>query len=111
MHSRHNAAHFQQHECQGYARLAFAELEDENAALQAECDRLTAMLAPQKPMSAEEVKDPGWYWHTRKGLGGDWFIHKVVRYGVLDELHITGGCFSYYRLEGQFIGPLKAPEV
>ena len=87
------------------------ELEAENAALQAECDRLTAMLAPQKPMSAEEVKDPGWYWHTRKGWGGDWFIHKVVRYGVLDELHITGGCFSYYRLEGQFIGPLKAPEV
>ena len=37
------------------------ELEAENAALQAECDRLTEMLAPQKPMSADEVTEPGWY--------------------------------------------------
>ena len=87
------------------------ELEAENAALHAECDRLTEMLTPQKPMSADEVTEPGWYWHTRKGWGGDWFIHKVVRYGVLDELHTLGNCFSYDRLDGQFVGPLKAPEV
>lgn len=86
-------------------------LEAENAALHAECDRLTEMLTPQKPMSADEVTEPGWYWHTRKGWGGDWFIHKVVRYGVLDELHTLGNCFSYDRLDGQFVGPLKAPEV
>ena len=44
-------------------------------------------------------------------VGRDWFIHKVVRYGVLDELHTLGNCFSYDRLDGQFVGPLKAPEV
>ncbi len=32
-------------------------LEAENAALHAECDRLTAMLGPQKPMKAVEVPD------------------------------------------------------
>ena len=72
---------------------------------------LAALKAPPKVLSAEEVTEPGWYWHTRKGWGGDWFIHKVVRYGVLDELHTLGNCFSYDRLDGQFVGPLKAPEV
>ena len=91
------------------------ELEAENAALQAECDRLRAenecLKQPQKPVSADEVTESGWYWHTRKGWGGDWFIHKVVRYGVLDELHTLGNCFSYDRLDGQFIGPLTPPEM
>ena len=83
--------------------------------MQAEIDALKAELAelkaPPKVLSAEDVTEPGWYWHTRKGWGGDWFIHKVVRYGVLDELHTLGNCFSYDRLDGQFVGPLKAPEV
>ena len=89
------------------------EMEVKN--LKAEIDALKAELAalkaPPKVLSAEEVTEPGWYWHTRKGWGGDWFIHKVVRYGVLDELHTLGNCFSYDRLDGQFVGPLKAPEV
>ena len=32
-------------------------LESENAALHAECDRLTAMLGPQKPMKVGEVSN------------------------------------------------------
>ena len=51
-----------------------AELEDENAALQAECDRLRAenecLKQPQQPMSAEEVTEPGIF----KGLADSIWI-------------------------------------
>ncbi len=44
--------------------------EAENAALHAECDRLTEMLAPQQPMSAEEVTETGIF----KGLADSIWI-------------------------------------
>ena len=62
----------------------------------AEIERLTAMLAPQKPMSAEEVTEPGWY--KVKFPGDPWTI---VRIGDND------GDYSCC----QFIGPIQMPEV
>ena len=86
-------------------------LEAENAALHAECDRLTAMLCPQKPMSAEKVTVPGFYWwstNLAKGWDG---IMKVVRtrHGYRFDGELWGA--SNNTLYGQFIGPLKTPEV
>ena len=45
-------------------------LKAENAALHAECDQLTEMLAPQQPMSAEEVTETGIF----KGLADSIWI-------------------------------------
>jgi len=81
-------------------------LEAENAALHAECDRLTAMLGPQKVLSAEEVTEPGFYWW--KFADHRWVIviaryddSKIVIKTILgDEIFI-----------GKFIGPIKMPEV
>ena len=79
-------------------------LKAENAALHAECDRLTAMLGPQKPMSAEEVTQPGFYWH-RYGTE-DWCVVDVD-FGYPYRLFIgTDG-----ELAGQFIGPIRLPGV
>jgi len=81
-------------------------LEAENAALHAECDRLTAMLCPQKPMSAEEVAEPGFYWwkfadHRRVIVIARYDDSKIVIKTILgDEIFI-----------GKFIGPIKMPEV
>ncbi len=81
----------------------------------AEIERLTAMLAPQKPMSAEEVTKPGWYWSSLGGNDKAWIIVRVVRYGILDELHVMNSFGGYYPLKHlhgqQFIGPLSPPEV
>ena len=116
-----------------------AELEDENAALQAECDRLTAMLQweqnrrdhigthsdecrkwgpahyecalaeierltamlkPQKPLDADEVTKPGWYW-VRNTRCPYW----KLRY-VAPALGKGGTVVGF-----QFVGPLEAPEV
>ena len=41
-----------------FAKASVESLEAENAALHAECDRLTAMLGPQKVLSAEEEIKP-----------------------------------------------------
>ena len=86
-------------------------LEAENSALHAECDRLTAMLGPQKPMSAEEVTVPGFYWwgsNLAKGWDG---IMKVARtrYGYRFDEELWGAGSN--GLYGQFIGPIKMPEV
>ena len=66
----------------------------------AEIERLTAMLAPQKPMSAEEVTKPGWYW-VRNTRCPYW----KLRY-VAPALGKGGTVVGF-----QFVGPLKAPEV
>jgi len=81
-------------------------LEAENTALHAECDRLTAMLGPQKVLSAEEVAEPGFYWW--KFADHRWVIviaryddSKIVIKTILgDEIFI-----------GKFIGPIRLPEV
>jgi len=78
----------------------------ENAALKAECDRLTAMLGPQKPMKAEEVTEPGFYWWKTADRRGVIVIaryddSKIVIKTILgDEIFI-----------GKFIGPLKMREA
>ena len=87
------------------------QLKAENAALHAECDRLTAMLGLQKVLSAEEVTEPGYYWwgsNLAKGWDG---IMKVARtrYGYRFDEELWGAGSN--GLYGQFIGPIKMPEV
>ena len=83
-------------------------LEAENEALHTECDRLTAMLGPQKPKSAEEVTESGFYWH-RYGTE-EWCVVDVY-YGYHGNLFIYVNDEQDYALEGQFIGPIRMPEV
>jgi len=81
-------------------------LKAENAALHAECDRLTAMLGPQKPMSAEEVTQPGFYWWK-------FDIHRwvivIARYD--DSRIVIKTILGDEIFIGKFIGPIKMPEV
>ncbi len=93
----------------------FAQMCEEIKQLHAECDRLTAMLGSQKILSAAEVTEPGWYWSSLGGNDKAWIIVRVVRYGILDELHVMNSFGGYYPLKHlhgqQFIGPLTPPEV
>ena len=83
-----------------------AELEAENDALRAE---IKCLKAPPKVLSAEEVTEPGWYWHRFEDEK-DWHLIR---------LSPSGGCYDsrndmYCDIEiygGQFIGPLTLPEV
>ena len=75
--------------------------------LQAE---IAALKSPPKVLSAQEVAEPGWYWHIERGWG-EWHIHRIVRFGVLDDLHTMESDYSYRELHGQFIGPIQMPEV
>ena len=76
------------------------------AALEAENERLKAQY---KVLSAEEVTEPGWYWHRFEDEK-DWHLIR---------LSPSGGCYDsrndmYCDIEiygGQFIGPLTPPEV
>ena len=81
-------------------------------ALEGENERLKA---PPKVLSAEEVTEPGFYWHNLGPKNNDWLIDRVVRYGVLDDLHIMNAFGGYYPLKHmhgpQFIGPLTPPEM
>ena len=94
------------------AAEAVEDLEAENEALRAEVEHLKA---PPKALSAEEVTEPGWYWISLGGNDKAWIIVRVVRYGILDELHVMksfGGYYPLKHLHGQqFIGPLTPPEV
>lgn len=73
----------------------------------AEIERLTAMLKPQKPLTAEEVTEPGWYWH-KLDCEDYWEAVNVIL--VNDKFNYSDGCF-FRDMDGQFFGPLKAPEV
>jgi hypothetical protein len=76
-------------------------------------DDVTALSAPQKVLTAEEVTEPGHYW-WRPPAGGNWDIVRVwaslpfATYRNEVRLYIVGG--GEY-LTGQFIGPIKFPEV
>ena len=85
------------------------ELALHNQLLSAEAE-LAALKAPPKVLSAQEVAEPGWYWHIERGWG-EWHIHRIVRFGVLDDLHTMESDYSYRELHGQFIGPIQMPEV
>ena len=82
------------------------QLEAEIERLRAEIERLKA---PPKVLSAEEVTEPGWYWHRFEDEK-DWHLIR---------LSPSGGCYDsrndmYCDIEiygGQFIGPLTPPEV
>ena len=74
-----------------------------------ELSRCEAMLGPQKPMSAEEVMETGFY--QTRNYEDDWTIVYVTR-------RLGGGfrerqfyCASDCELSGQYIGPIKMPEV
>jgi len=84
-------------------------LKAENAESHAECDRLTAMLGPQMVLSAEEVTVPGFYWH-RYGTE-EWCVVDVDFGYPYGRLFIWANGEQDDGLEGQFIGPLKTPEV
>ena len=80
---------------------------------------LAALKAPPKVLSAEEVKETGAYWW--KKIGADDFDEPVQVFE--DEHYITHdpiliisriGCvggISQELWKGQFIGPIKMPEV
>ena len=82
------------------------QLEAENESLRAE---IKCLKAPPKVLSAEEVTEPGWYWHRFEDEK-DWHLIR---------LSPSGGCYDsrndmYCDIEiygGQFIGPLTPPEV
>ena len=90
----------------------FAQMCDEMEALRAE---LAALKAPPKVLSADEVKEEGWYrWsdhlHEFSEIveiveDADWDTGQEILV-MLRVGHI--GCCS---LRGQFIGPIKMPEV
>jgi len=76
-----------------------------------EIERITAMLGPQRVLRAEEVTEPGFYWwgsNLAKGWDG---IMKVARtrYGYRFDEELWGAGSN--GLYGQFIGPIKMPEV
>ena len=75
--------------------------EDECTTLRAEIDRLRALLTPQKPLDADEVTKPGWYWVRNTPRCPYW----KLRY-VAPTLGKGGTVVGF-----QFVGPLKAPEV
>ena len=82
------------------------QLEAENESLRAE---IKCLKAPPKVLSAEEVTEPGWYWHRFEDEK-DWHLIR---------LSPSGGCYDsrndmYCDIEiygGQSIGPLTPPEV
>jgi len=92
-------------------------LEAENAALHAECDRLTAMLGPQEVLTAEEVTEKGLYYRryvSEQGEATDWNICEVVGTGFQGDLGLRMYMIADEmdeELYGQFIGPIKMPEV
>ncbi len=66
-----------------------------------------------KVLSAQEVTETGFYWNNLGPKNNDWRIVRVVRYGVLEDLHIMNSFGGYYPLKhmtSQFIGPLTPPE-
>ena len=73
----------------------YAQMLDEIKNLHAECDRLTAMLGKPKVLEAHELTELGWYWH-KWPLQKEWKVVKV--------------CHTA-QAAGQFVGPLKQPEV
>ena len=66
----------------------------------------TAMLRPQKPMSAEEVTEPGFYWW--KFADHRWVI-VIARYD--DSRIVIKTILGDEIFIGKFIGPIKTPEV
>lgn len=84
------------------------ELDDNGAYVlyseaQAEIDRLRALLETPKVLKGHELTKEGFYWHRVSRFCG-WEIHKI--YPQLANKDYYAG-----RLTGQFIGPLKKPEV
>ena len=88
----------------------WVDYDDAMAEINALKAELAALKAPPKVLSAAEVTEPGWYWHIERGWG-EWHIHRIVRFGVLDDLHTMESDYSYRELHGQFIGPIQMPEV
>jgi len=86
-------------------------LESENAALHAECDRLTAMLGPQRVLEAHDVREGGFYfWTTNPEKGWEAIMRVIERkHGFRFSGDEWDG--SNYGLYGYFIGPIRFPEV
>ena len=75
-------------------------------------DRLTAMLEPQKVLSAEEVTEEGPYFH--RVPDGKWELVKVTAWK--GALSTEWGMYLFgdeedEELYGDFIGPIRMPEV
>jgi hypothetical protein len=86
-------------------------LEAKNEQLRAEIERLKQ---PQKILSAGEVTEPGWYWWTPVDAGTIEIVEVDYEYTSGQQkrlVFIEIGKAILFPLSGQFIGPLKAPEV
>jgi regulator of replication initiation timing len=91
-----------------------AELQAENKRLRIELERLKQQ---PKPLSAEEVTEPGLYlWRGIEHC--KWILQRVSKNTtIVDELGkpnlivVSDDGMVGCRLYGQFIGPLKVPEV
>ena len=86
-------------------------LEAENEQLRAEIERLRQS---QKMLSAEEVTEPGWYWWSPADSGTIEIVEVDYEYTPGQQkrlVFLEVGKAVLFPLSGQFIGPLKAPEV
>ena len=75
-----------------------------------EIERLTAMLGPQKPKSAEEVAEPGFY-QWRHMDGEQWTVTEVVVNEAPELRQYYIATDEDEELNGEFIGPISMPEV
>ena len=73
-------------------------------------DEMAALKAPPKVLSAEEVTDHGYYW-TRAEDGQNFVIAKVAGYEHSAMTEEVCGNEQESYLRGQYIGPIKMPEV
>ena len=81
--------------------------------MQAEIDALKAELAelkaPPKVLSAEDVEKEGWYWSVDNEEFVQIDCDPTILPWQLSMWRVSSSVCS--RLQGQFIGPIKMPEV
>lgn len=83
---------------------AMAEIE----ALRTENALLSALLEPQKPMRADEVTEPGFYWWSQGGV-----VEIDIEYSTEHPKRLmlwSTGIEEGINLAGTFVGPLRMPE-
>lgn len=86
----------------------FGKIVDEMSHLQAEIDRLTAMLGSQNILKAEQVTEPGLYW-TRTEVGEQFTVAMVYVDEQGQKKEVCVGSDRETELFGLYIGPIKAP--
>lgn len=84
------------------------KMEAEIEALRTENALLSALLEPQKPMRADEVTEPGFYWWSQGGV-----VEIDIEYSTEHPKRLmlwSTGIEEGINLAGTFVGPLRMPE-